>query len=281
MRIQQVIVVAMLLSFHAARADELSQLSGRVSDTNLGTAVEGALVYVAGPNGLERVLTSDAAGRYSIALKPGTYNLIFVHGRSRTSGNVTITAGHDAKLDGEVNSLSGEVIVIRDLPTPKVLPKPTNYKPMKAPPYSDRAILSDAWTKAWMLLDIDETGNVVRFKFLKRPGFDLEEIATSEVFKLHFDPARDANNKPVRTWVLWSIEWPSNGWLVKFIGVRSGMPPIVGFPPRRLDSHVPCRGSGPLNLGSVYPVYKDCSTPDLSRADKEAWVEPAAKSAKR
>ena len=50
------------------------------------------------------------------------------------------------------------------------------------------------------------------------------------------------------------------------------MPKIVGFPPHRMDDYVPCAGSGPLNLGSVHPVYKDCSQPDLSRADKEPWL---------
>ena len=32
----------------------------------------------------------------------------------------------------------------------------------KAPKYSDRAILTDAWARAWLLLDVDRTGAVTR-----------------------------------------------------------------------------------------------------------------------
>ena len=123
-----------------------------------------------------------------------------------------------------------------------------------------------------MLLEIDERGVVTRFKFLKRPGYDLEEIATSEVFKLRFAPARDARGKAMRTTMLWQIEWPSAWWLSTFVGTRSAMPKVVGFPPRRQDDYVPCRGSGPMLLGSVRPTYKDCSLPDLTKVDSEAWV---------
>jgi len=168
----------------------------------------------------------------------------------------------------------GEVIEIHD---PPVKPKPINFKPSKAPPYSDAAILSDAWTKAWMLLDVSETGEVTRVKFLKRPGYDLEKIAIKEAFKLRFDPARDNHNQPVRTYVVWPIEWPSAWWLSDFVGTRSAMPPMVGFPPHRMDWYVPCRGSGPMNLDSYHPAYKDCSRPDLSKAAVEAWVAPPLK----
>jgi hypothetical protein len=167
----------------------------------------------------------------------------------------------------------GEVIEIHD---PPVKPKPLNFKPSKAPPYSDKAILTDAWTKAWMLLDVSTSGVVTRVKFLKRPGYDLEKIALSEAFKLRFDPARDNHGQPVRTYVIWPIEWPSAWWLSDFVGTRSAMPPIVGFPPRRLDANVPCKGSGPLSLDSIHPAYKDCSRPDLSKAAVEPWVDPPA-----
>jgi hypothetical protein len=159
-----------------------------------------------------------------------------------------------------------EVIVIDEKPPrPAVEAKAVNFSPRKAPPYSDRAIESDAWTRAWLLLDIDARGTVTRFKFLKRPGYDLEEIATREVFGLRFEPARDRAGRPQRTWMIWGIEWPSYWWLVEFLGVASGMPPVVGFPPRSMAAGVPCRGSGPMNLGSIHPAYRDCSLPDLSR----------------
>jgi hypothetical protein len=174
--------------------------------------------------------------------------------------------------DGKVRWQSGEVIVLEGKAPPSTPPKPTNFVHQKAPPYSDEAILSDAWTKAWLLLEIDERGVVTRFKFLKRPGHELEEIARSEAFRLRFTPAKDGNGKAMRSTLLWEIEWPSAFWLSTFVGTRSAMPKVVGFPPRRQDHAVPCRGSGPLNLGSVRPTYKDCSKPDLSRAAGEAWV---------
>ena len=175
-------------------------------------------------------------------------------------------------------TVSGEVIIIEDKAPPKVKPKPKNYSPKKAPPYSDRAILSDAWTKAWLLLEVSAEGEVTRFKFLKRPGYDLEKIAASEVFKLRFEPARDKSDRPMRTLVVWSIEWPSAGWLEKLVGTRSRMPPLIGVPPHvRLQSdYVPCAGSGPWHMDSVHKTYKDCSLPDFSKANTEAWISRAS-----
>ncbi len=172
-------------------------------------------------------------------------------------------------------TVRGEVIIIEDRLPPKVKPKPKNYVAQKAPPYSDRAVLSDAWTRAWLLLDVSRTGEVMRFKFLKRPGYDLEKIAQAEVFKLRFEPARDASDRPIPSIVVWSIEWPSAGWLEKLVGTRTRMPPLVGVPPhvRLMSEYVPCRGSGPWHMGSVHKTYKDCSTPDLTKAANEAWIE--------
>lgn len=167
---------------------------------------------------------------------------------------------------------AGEVIVIEGRAPPSTPPKPTNVVKTKAPPYSDAAILSDAWTKAWMLLEIDERGTVTRFKFLKKPGYELEEIATAEVFKLRFAPATDGSGRPMKTTLLWQIEWPSAWWLSTFVGTRSAMPKVVGFPPRRQDDYVPCRGSGPMLLGSVRPTYKDCSRPDLTKVETAPWI---------
>jgi len=191
---------------------------------------------------------------------------------------VLCTFAGTAVADDPTYTQKGEVIEIHD---PPIKPKPLNFKPNKAPPYSDAAILSDAWTKAWMLLDVSEAGQVTRVKFLNRPGYDLERIAISESFKLRFDPARDGRGNPVRVYVVWQIEWPSAWWLSDFVGTRSAMPPIVGFPPRRLDASVPCKGSGPMRLESLHPAYKDCSKPDLSKASVEPWIAPPSPAPKR
>jgi hypothetical protein len=241
-----------------------------------GNPVEGAHVYITGTGGLASTVATDKDGRYALLLEPGTYYLIFAYGASRTSGRVTVADGTQALLNGKVEAALGETIFIQEKIAPPVLPKAKNFKRNATPPYSDEAILSDAWTKAHMLLDVDTNGDVQRVKWLKRPGFKLEKIALKEAFNMKFTPARDALGKPVRVWITWSIEWPSAWWLSAFNLPRSTMPPIVGFPPRRMDHYVPCKGSGPLNLGSVHPVYKDCSKPDLSKAATEAWVDPNA-----
>jgi hypothetical protein len=216
-------------------------------------------------------VNTDGEGRYSAQLPPGTYHVIFAHGSSRTSGRVVVEGA--ATLDGKLDAMMGEVIVIRDKIAPPVAPKPKNYKWKAAPPYSDKAVLEDAWTKAHMLLDVDENGNVLRYKFLQRPGYDLEKIAAREVSKLTFEPAKDRDGKPMRAWVVWTIEWPSAWWLEALVGTRSAMPPIDGFPPRRRDHYVPCKGSGPWAMGSIHPTYKDCSKPDLRKASAEKWVD--------
>ncbi len=272
-------IVLVLWSAGAARADDTeleprSVLRGRVLDATHGGPVEGALVMIAGPRGLERTVTTDVAGRYGALVKPGTYRVVFAHGESRTSGRVDVPPRRVAVLDGRVDSVAGEVIVIQGRVKPPVPPKPTNFSRHRAPPYSERAILSDAWTKAWLLLDIDERGKLLRLKFLKRPGYDLEAIALAEVRKLRFEPARDGSGQPMRSWLVWSIEWPSAWWLSKFTGTRSTMPKEVGFPPRRADANVPCAGSGPMRLGSYHPAYKDCSRPDLSKAAAMPWIVP-------
>ena len=176
----------------------------------------------------------------------------------------------------EPRTARGEVIIIEDSLPPKVLPKPKAYDPAKAPPYSERAILADAWTKAHLLLDVSATGKVTRFKFLKRPGYDLEGITAKQLAGLTFEPALDNKNRPRRSFVVWTIEWPSAAFLQKFIGTLTKMPPIKdgSYPPRRLDAYIPCEGSGkPWHMDSLHKIYKDCSKPDLSRRDREPWIK--------
>ena len=268
-------VVAILGAAGAARAEPLS---GTVTDTTTGAVVTGASIFISGSHGLVASVTTDAQGHYSATVEPGTYHLIFVHGRTRTSGSVTVAPERAGQLDGKVDVTSGEIIVIEEHLQPPVPPVPKNYVASKTPPYSDEAVLTDAWTSAWMLLDVDEHGKLQRYKFLKHPGYDLEQIAKREVSQLEFEPARDSTGKPIRTWMLWQIEWPSAWWLEQMVGTRSGMPPIIGYDwngkPIRKDWYVPCRGSGPLNLSSIHPAYKDCSKPDLARAVHEPWLAP-------
>jgi hypothetical protein len=275
--IHSVLVVLVLWSGGvAADGGPSERLGGRVTDGAHGAPVEGAEVYVTDAAGHQRMVVTERDGRYSIDVEPGQYQVMFSFGVFHSLGSVTVERGRAAILDGKVDSVQEEVIVIRDMVPPKVPPKPLNFSERKAPPYSDAAILQDAWTRAWMVIEISPTGDVTRFKFLKRPGYDLEQIAAAEVFKLKFEPARNDAGEAIETWLVWGIEWPSNGYLNAHGLPRTTMPPIVGFPPRRLSDTVPCRGSGPMSLSSIYPTYRDCSIPDLSRMSNERWiVKPA------
>jgi carboxypeptidase family protein len=261
-----------LLAARPAAADVTCRLSGMVADINGGKPVEGARVKVSDRHGVIQITTSNAAGRYSIDVPPGDYAVAFEYGTSRTVNQISVTQTCTSTLDDGKVDTTGEVIVIQDLKPPTHPATATNYKSRANPPYSDEAIARDAWTRAWMLLDVSSTGEVTQFKFLQRPGYDLETIAAREVFKLQFEPARDEHGQPMRIWMVWGMEWPSNGWLVAMNLPRSTRPPIVGWPPHRMSDTVPCKGSGPMHLGSIYPTYRDCSQPDLSKYPSEPWI---------
>jgi hypothetical protein len=182
------------------------------------------------------------------------------------------TVAGAATADDEPISVGSEVIRVKGTAPKPTPPRATNYVASKTPPYSDHAILSDAWARAWLVLEVSETGTVMRIKFLNRPGYDLDDIALSEAFKLTFTPALDPARTPMRSHVLWLIEWPSAYWLQELTGTRSRMPPMKGLPPHRLDAYVPCKGSGPLNLDSAHPVYRDCSKPNFAKFQTERWI---------
>lgn len=170
-----------------------------------------------------------------------------------------------AYAEGPPRYVPGEVIIIRDVqkPPPKVVPHPKKNYHRMAPPYSDQAILKDVWAKAWVLLDIDAHGVVQRVKLLKKPGYDLDQIAIEHALKMRFDPAEDDRGYAIPTQLVWSMEWPSYWWLVD-----------MDEPPNRVPDgvvHVPCSGSGPMHLGSLHPTYRDCSLPDYSMISSEPW----------
>jgi hypothetical protein len=166
-----------------------------------------------------------------------------------------------------------EVIVIHDHLPVKVPAKPLHYSHNRIAPYSEKAILSDAWVRAWMLLDVDATGTVRRFKFLDRPGYDLDPIATSEVFKQHFDPALDGNGNTMASEIIWGIEWPAHGWVSYFNqGQTTNLPPEQGSPLHPAADQVPCRGHEALHMDSKYPVYRDCSLPNVKAIATETWI---------
>jgi len=157
-------------------------------------------------------------------------------------------------------NVPGEVIRIRD-PQPA---RPLSDLRTRLP-YSDDAILGDAWAKAWVLLQIDTTGKVSRLSVLVHPGFGLEPIAVREAWKLTFAPARDPGGTPIVSYLLWGVEWPSVGWLL-----AHNLPATARIPPAA--NGVPCKGQGPMKLFSAYPTLRDCRPPpQLTNVSAIRW----------
>ena len=237
-------------------------LSGRVVDLT-DQPVKDATVFVAGSEGLEATVTTDADGRYVATVHhAGTFSVVFAFGKARIGGHVEIPDGGTAALDMRLE-LGGEIIEVHDKPLEPTVAHPKGDRRI-LPPYSDRAALGDYWARAWLLLEVDERGIVLRVRFLKRPGYDLDEIAVKFAFAMTFEPARDEYGTPRASHVVLPLEWPSYGWLSSHFGNVTRWP-RTAFPP--------CAGKGPKNLDDSDPVYRDCSVPVLSHSDAaDPWI---------
>lgn len=261
------ILVAVLAVSGAAHAESIN---GRLADVYTDFPVVGADVFVSGPHGLQATVQTDEHGHYLAAVDgPGTYFVTFANGAYRKGFKVEVAGPGSTHFDAKIEQ--SEVIEIHDLPKklPPVMPKLARRLP-PIPEYSDYLIEHDRWAKAWMLLDIDEQGNVARTKFLNRPGYDLDQIAIDHALALKFSPAQDEYGRPTKMLIIYPIEWPSYWWMR---AVGGGL--VTRMPEASQIVHVPCRGSGPLRLESVHPVYRDCTRPNLARAnlEKEPWFQ--------
>jgi len=262
---RSLLVVVIVAAAQIALADPETQLIGRITETATGRPIEGALVAIShGDTQLETI--TDKNGLYRFTVPEGgaykvTYTYAYVKGEATTQLDPSKPNTFDAKLDVDSES----VIFIRER---KAVVPPKMVKDARrkiAPEYSDAAIEKDAWTRAWLLLDIDDRGTVRRVKMLNAPGYDLESIALKQAFRTQFEPARDTNGRPVRSMLVWTIEWPSYWWMIMWEGVATRIPDHVGYKP--------CRGSGqPLQLDSKHPVYRDCSKPNLTRIGSAKWL---------
>ena len=262
------ICLSVLLAAATAAADgpRATSINGQLVDTYTGFTIEGAEVFVTGPHGLQTTVVTDATGHYLAAVDgPGEYVLVFALGPRRIGYKVAVAEGGSTHFDAKLDR--GEVIEIHDLPKarPPIMPVPVHRLPLLAK-YSDQMIEQDSWVKAWLLLDIDEHGSVSRAKFLNRPGHDLDQVAIDHALALKFSPAYDGLGHPTRTLIIYPIEWPSYWWLVDTVGGFT-----VRMPEAERILGVPCRGSGPMHMGSIHPVYRDCPRPDLSHLDSEPW----------
>jgi hypothetical protein len=224
------------------------ELTGQVTDED-GHPVAGAKVHLATPSGTEKVVTADRQGKFKTPL-PGDdgHTLVYVSGAARISGQATVPSDQGAP---------GEVVEIHEVIRPAVMPKPLS-RVDRILEYTDAAIDRDVWTRAWLLLEITETGTVARLKLINRPGYDLDAIAIREGLKLRFEPARDRAGRPTRTLLLWTFEWPSYWFMQRTHQMPTRLPEFT----------VDCRGTKPMRA-----TYRDCTPPDLGHAMALPWVE--------
>jgi len=281
-------------------------VTGRVTDV-MGRPVPDVRVYVLPKRGTPYRLKTDKHGRYTANVSTaGTYGVVVAIGKMHTYRTVLAKEGITNTLDIEVelDTEGGEVIRIDDQkrPQPKVKPQ-AKHDEQQTLPYTEEAVERDAWARAWLLLDVDESGRVTRLKLIKPPGFGLEKICLEEAFKLRFTPATDHAGRPMKNYMLWTMEWPSWGWLVRGNGTSLRRPPAtrevhhftqsivvrgtqdgasIGgawASPLPLTSafanelsRVPCYGNAPLNLDLQNRAQRDCSKPDMSLAKTLPWI---------
>jgi hypothetical protein len=276
-----IVLVGSLVASNLAFAD--NRITGQVTDPS-AQPLRDATVLVSGPNGLEVTVTTDPSGHYSATVPTaGPHTIIFVFGKTRSAQKVNVPENGVATLDTTLEA-GGEIIEVRDRDRPLQFAKPKS-DPRAVPKYSDTAALTDRWSKAWFLLDVTERGTVQRVKFLKRPGNDLDKIAVEHAFKLVFDPARDKHGYPAKSYVLWALEWPALGWFQSLDLPANRMPMLDTYQIEgggvAFSTYPPC---GAEKAGAAWNFsdgvndrhhmgLRDCSVPDLSKADaSEPWI---------
>ena len=231
-------------------------IEGRVTDP-AGHAMPKAQVHVVSAAGdAERVVTTDGNGRYRIKLPSTASYLVFVYGDAR----ISTTAATSRVVNDQ------EAIEMDDGVMPIQLPR-LRYE-ARLPPYSDAAINTNQWLRAWLLLDVDESGAVKRVKLVDAPGFDLDATAVRAAFDLDFEPARDPTNRPARTQLLWSIDWPAYSWLVDHgDGSIARMPDAA--------SELPCKSAH-----TSQDLARSCAPPTIANALSAPWITRRAAGAR-
>jgi hypothetical protein len=229
------------------------ELRGQVKSDS-GEPLADVAVHVTSAEG-ERVVRTDEQGRYRVDLGTSQgQKFVFVRRIARINGQSVETSELET---GE------EVFEIKEAEKPKIMPKPTSGTNV-IPGYSDEARAKDVWAKAWLMLEIDDKGNVARMKMLHSPGYGLEEIAIRAAGDLSFEPARSTAGRPVPALVLWAYEWPAYFWLIE-----------RKLSPERLTDaveSVPC-AKEPSNRSRL----RDCTKADLTKAAELPWI-PAVRS---
>lgn len=219
------------------------ELRGTV--TKAGKPVAGAHVHVVGDRTQEAVTAAD--GTYKLTLAGGDHAFVYIDGDAQLTAQLA-TPGTDALIELH------EVL-------PPATPAKAHEHTDVILDYTDDASDADTWARAWLLLDVSETGAVSRVKLLDDPGHGLAPIALAAAFGLKFDPARDRANHPLRSAVLWTYEWPAYWWLVENHYSRTRLP-LETFT-------LPCNGRD-----SKFVRHRDCTAPDLAKIVTAPWQQP-------
>jgi hypothetical protein len=225
------------------------ELKGKVTDED-GDPISDLPVYITAPGG-ERMVKTDENGQYKIDLgsTPGE-KFVFVRTTARINGQA---------LETEMLDSGEEVFQIQESEKPAVMPRPKSPT-NKIPGYSEEAREADVWVRAWILLEIDQAGNVRRMKMLKSPGYGLDDIAIRHAGNLRFEPARGASGKPVSAMVVWPYEWPSYSWMLE----RKAPPKVVPAEAQWVScatTEVP------------HSRLRDCSKADITKAHGLPWID--------
>ena len=117
------------------------------------------------------------------------------------------------------------------------------------------------------IYEVDETGAVTRVKLLDHPGYDLDAIAVRSAFALEFDPARDRASRPMRTQMLWVIDWPAFWWIVD-------QGESVTAPIPEAAVHLPCHDGAP------HKIDRSCAPATIANALSAPWITRADAGAK-
>lgn len=227
-------------------AGSAGEIVGRVVDAD-GDPAAGTQVHLITQHG-ERTVTTDKQGQFKTEVAEPT--MVVVYGGARVSGSSATTQ----QIEGT------EAVAVHDAEQPATPAKPLS-DPALIPPYSDAILDKNAWARAWLLLEVSDTGFVTRVKLLDAPGYDLDAIAVRAAFKLKFEPARDRVGKPMVSQVVWKFEWPPSVW-------NQGSQYI---PPRA--SELPCRRNASDTWYELNTPYRDCSPPNMAAAITGPWLD--------
>jgi hypothetical protein len=223
------------------------ELTGTVTDLD-GKPLGGVTVRIAPAAGKERTTKTNAKGVYKVQLPDDGPTYVYVESAAKILGQLST-----AVREGDV-----EAITMRETLPPAIVPK------AKIPldtvlEYSELAQDKNEWTRAWLLLDVDDTGKVRRVKLLNKPGLDLDAIAIRAAFTIPFEPARDRTDHPVPALVVWTWEWPAFLWMISNRKHPGRLPPNV--------STMHCKNSGPEK------AIRDCSKPALAKGITAPWID--------